>query len=314
MATAVASPFLSNLANQGSPASHSVIGSQLTREFGQNATSASDSDLSFQVYLSPNVLLDRCVMIEYQVDAVITVAAGIPHPDLSDFCLAQYPLHRVMRNCTVTLNNNSISFDPSSSKANALVKYKNEYMDQLSASTCPVQPASANNVFAEGHRSFADESIAAAITTYPNLNLMDNSPFKYFQQGGNREARASFLPISVARNNNTLVLSYKVTERLFHPAFEPVLERETYANLRNMKVQMSFLGNLTPMLTVGRIVTATAADPVVYASVVPTGVTCTIAQVIPRLLLRTYLPAVGIPASVSHPYSELVARNLFWRN
>jgi hypothetical protein len=88
-----------------------VFASSLTREITVACDSVSDQSLSFTLNLSPNTVLDRTVLINYEFTVKIANAVQIDLAN-SDIALAAFPFNRVCKALTVTLNNNSKTIQP----------------------------------------------------------------------------------------------------------------------------------------------------------------------------------------------------------
>ena len=73
--------------------------------------------VAFNAKLNPNEILDRCVMVEFEIKATIT-GVGVVAGSLSSFaktnglCLAAYPIQRCCNNLNVKLNNYGESVAP----------------------------------------------------------------------------------------------------------------------------------------------------------------------------------------------------------
>lgn len=277
----VLSPAM-GLLNPAKAPEAAVTNADLAREFTIAAQNTENGSIMFHVELSPNVLLDRTVFIRYFLTVTINKTAGNAVTyDGTTFCLAQYPLHRVMKSIDVKLNNSSKSVEPHIWH-NAIMKYDGDYLERRSASMCPTQPDNHNNL----------RRMQQCADAY-------DSPFKEMASAGTEVSRQCFPITTSARNagNNILTLTYEITEPLHHPFFSNSLEMKQLANIRNMDINITFLQSLVGMVTA---VLLTPANPSVTVDFTPN----TQAQ----LLLRTYVPTVNIPTVLKMPYEELIIR------
>ena len=306
----VSSPPLDILFHEQKPESDPVVMvSSLTREISQAADSYTDSNMTFSVNLSPNVVLDRTVMIEYDLTVRIRgPTAGPATIDVSgsDVCLRSFPLNAVCKSCTVTINNNSKTLQNHQLVA-PLSLYHNNFYNEYDNYACPCTPDATNNVYAAGRPTAAASADPATILiqrqTAPALG---NSQFLHFANkgvNGDRLTRGCFYPKSAGVwDTNGVELKYTIREPLLHNFFSGMLERGALCNVSNLRIDL-VLNNLKSMLQVANTMGSTGQ---IGASLEYNSVTFSSK---PRLLLRTYAPSQSIPKRVEHNYSEIITRN-----
>ena len=268
-----------------------VFASSLTREIQVACDSVSDQSLSFTLNLSPNTVLDRTVLINYDITVNIACAN---QPDMmnSDISLAAFPFNRVCKALTVTLNNNSKTIQPHQLIAAMNMYHNKDWFDQATLQSCPSQPDPANSLQASGRITGTDQP------------RMGNSQF--FKNGvaeskSDRHTRGIWTPKTVSYANQVLTLVYSVTEPLLHPFFAGFSERSSLANISTVRVD-AVLNNLAGMMQVGYLL----ANGNGVAPVNPT--VSFVSTTKPSLSFRTYAPSENIPKQISVPYQEIVVR------
>ena len=271
-----------------------VFASSLTREITVACDSVSDQSLSFTLNLSPNTVLDRTVLINYEFTVKITNGVQIDLAN-SDIALASFPFNRVCKALTVTLNNNSKTIQPHQLIAAMNMYHNKEWFDQATLMCCPSQPDPANNIQASG-RTVGNEQ-----------PRMGNSQF--FKNGvteskADRHTRGGWLPSTYDWDaaNTVLTLKYNITEPLLHPFFGGFSERSSLANISTVRVD-AVMNNLSGMVQIGQLLNAT---PAAVAAIHP--VVSFVTTTKPSLLFRTYAPSENIPKQVSMPYQEVIVR------
>jgi hypothetical protein len=107
--------------------------------------------VSFTAKLNPNEILDRCVMVEFELTATIT-GVGNGAASIKSFaktnglCLAAYPIQRCCNNLNVKLNNYGESVTP----WEYIGAYNHTYdaLELRRMTTFPSQPDNYNNITA----------------------------------------------------------------------------------------------------------------------------------------------------------------------
>ena len=128
-----------------------ILGSENTREIRVAAESFDQGSMNFTQTLGANLIMDRTVLIEYEIQAVFTSADANPcRYDNSDIALASFPLNRVCSNAVVTLNGNSKGLPIRDFQA-ALNWYQNQsWFDTATLACCPSCPDGINNLQGSG--------------------------------------------------------------------------------------------------------------------------------------------------------------------
>jgi len=253
-----------------------------------NASSWSQSNASFSQTFSPNYLVDRCVMLKTKIQVVLTSTAAGPVPDISDFALACSPLNRVIKSCKVTVNNSTKTSENHLFHNYALGHYQNDTLFQEAASLSPQQYDAYNNLWAM-ERQGANAAAKA-------LNLMPvKSPFRN-RTTGDELTRGCFKPDNIVVAGSTITITYTIVEGLFNPYLCDMITNESFANVRNIDVDLVF-NDLRAMMSVLELVDGTGVGAAA-------GVAVTITEA-PVLQYRTYLPSVQLPSSVKHKYPEI---------
>ena len=135
-------------------------GADSVREYRVAATNKPTPGLEpgrvgFKAKLNPNEILDRCVMVEFEIRATIT-GAGTIAASASSFaktnglCLAAYPIQRCCNNLNVKLNN----YEEDVAPWEFIGAYNHTYdsLDLRRMTTFPSQPDNYNNITAMAHR------------------------------------------------------------------------------------------------------------------------------------------------------------------
>jgi hypothetical protein len=264
--------------------------------------------MTFSVNLSPNVVLDRTVMVEYEITVKVKspLAGAALEWAGSDISLRSFPLNAVTKSCTVTVNNNSKTLQNHQLVA-PLSLYHSNYYNEFDNYACPSSPDPCNNVFASGRPVMAAGADAAAVKANKLVSpQMGNSQFLHrgsIGKNADRLSRGGFLPSSVAIwGADGLELKYTVREPILHSFFSGMLERGALCNVSNLRIDL-VLSNLKSMVQIGNVMSAAGQlglpqsfDSVAFSAK-------------PKLLLRTYAPSQNIPKRVEHNYSEIITRN-----
>lgn len=278
------------------------------REFEVAANGgASDSNMSFSTKLPSGTVLDRCIFIEYEVEYVFQSPRDTIDYGETDFSPACIPLHRCMKNLTVTINGHGQTISPQFMR-NALLKYHNTPTLQESHSMCPAQPDLFNNAYIQGKLTNGQP-------------LHPQSPYQKLagEFGVASESRAAFQPTATvtitagtrdddvtAAADSTVTVRYKFREPLFHPFLSDVLGRDILAQVQNLQIDMTMLSNLKPMMVIGHTSDATSRTGCLEKrSAVRVSALST-----PKLLLRTYVPPVAIPQRMSHQYYHIYSQQV----
>ena len=318
-------PALSNLynAHKRDP-QYVMFGSSQTREISLSMNGTLDistclnKQLQFQTNFSTGSSVDGCVLFE--ADLVFYLISGSDNQSVNfgsvknKVALAQNALHRAMKTLIIKLNNTNVSANPSD-YVNAIAKYQD---DEDWRSFYPLsQPDSFNS---------HDVNL---LMTGPNGNY--NGPLN----SNYSQSRGSFLPYKVeviraaASGVKQIVkVTYRVTEPLQHPLL--VRSDNSYTSLHRLK-------NLNVEITIPDL-RACFSDILIFDDTSGGATECEIlypanssktsiltASSIansalntrtdwlymenPKLLLRTYIPAVKIPDVVTLPAEQLQVRN-----
>lgn len=295
---------------------------------------ASDTADSRQWFLEQSYLTDED-LDQYLISAPATIGAP-----------ASCPIHRVCSNMLVSLNNANSSYSPNLFH-NALTHYTYNPNDAIESSLAPVAPDPCNNLLryntVYGNREDSPFGISTSYTG-AGLNLgATRNVSKYDPPPRNTSVKILKVlhkdPNPVAKTGQDVntsycartVITYQITEPLTHPYFVEPGNRDTFANIQNLSMAMTFQANLRAMWQFNTGVFANdvllicprLADRQNAATVQLFGTQDTLGYTLamngndsnptwadnfltkaPRLLLRTYLPAVTIPASVKMPFYD----------
>ena len=318
--------------NQEASESKPTFNNDLAREFYVVAQSHSENSTSFNVEISPNTIFDACLYNSYYVQVVIdgTDIAGTNaqnwHRDLGGFALAQYPMHRVCNSLQVRFNNNSQTINPSQYH-NALIKYSDELLDQRLASMCPTKPDPVGNhtlqsIFGQNY-GYVYHNGTVVFTEGQCVPVLQDTgiegsqlvPHWYSKSGD----RSHITPYSVVHNSATRsTYVFKVTEPIHHPWLSDATSRDTLGNIRTIGVEIGYLTNKAPMFTTGLVVSkalqSMVADRQFSDLTLRTRLKCTVSldfagmESKPRLLMRTFVPNVSIPAALKMETQRIVVR------
>ena len=293
------------------------------RADGGTIRAGGTTSLSFSTTFSPNIILDRCVTLEY--DLTVVVKSGVEadgttfhqtlDPLSSDICLQQFPLQRCTKNLTITMNSNSKTLN-SSAVINAMAMYQEKWYDEATSYGCPTQSDQYNNTMSAG-RSGANGAVFKS----------PDSQFATPLFGGGRHSRASFVPTSCVRStsdvaNDTLTITYHISEVIIHPFTSGFLERDILANVNAFRLEMNFTSvntvpagadpdrALKPALQTG-LIGAVQVGMIRDASgpCAPRFVSCQLtADLQPYLLFRSYQPSVSIPPKMKFHFMDPIVK------
>lgn len=381
--------------------SHQTINAESPHEFLISAQSHSQSGVQFYQSISSNVLLERCVMMEYHVTVVLnfkknpdfttpllsqkyvppgtwnvngwtpidTFAGNVVYPSYgdTDIGLAQLPLHRITSNMQVTLNNVSMTSTPNVYQ-NALAKYMINDNNKEIWSLFPCQSDKAVRPIDNSPITRTDSPLCKEGLLF---RREDNSGIDQVARPEDGKADTMLHPQGFRRSMGTgnygygrttcqlvdvkysdaantdaatmegslsekMAITYHVTEPLIHPFFTGPESRDTFANISNFDVKLTFQSSILPMITqhlasfpfvVAKGANGNPAtdnlnlfnklylhnfieDVQIFKECTSIDATTTsYGDKVPNLRVRTYVPVVQIPPVVKMPFYDIVTRS-----
>ena len=274
-----------------------LSGSAQTREIQIVTTSATsgsnlNNQLAFSYEFSNQVAIDQCIMLQVPLTVTVTTSANNAQIDYfstkNDFALAQNPINRAIKTLQVKLNNNTV---PTSNGifASALQKY----------------------IDTPRYRQFQRTAQPDACNNY-NANILfvgGNSNFNNITQDGFEQSRAAVMPdinvtaVAASGAKQVATFTWLLTEPLIHPFLTlPDNNHSSLFQIKNLNVDVVF-NDLYSMFS-GLVLYDTAGTPAPCVISTPSFAT----SIQPRLLVRTYVPVIEIPKTVSMVYNQMLMR------